>query len=83
LAIHTSNVAAVSSGPAPAFCRALIHPADEILGKLSEAAARIVQFFGLLTAAREEDFVESGGAGRIGLQEKLDLDRNCLEAAYE
>jgi hypothetical protein len=83
LSIHTSNVAAVSSGPAPCLLPGLDPQADEILGKLSEAAARIVQFFGLLTAAREEDFVESGGAGRIGLQEKLDLDRNCLEAAYE
>jgi hypothetical protein len=29
---------------------------------LPEAAARIVEFFGLLAAARKEDFVERGGA---------------------
>jgi hypothetical protein len=57
--------------------------ADEILGKLSETPARVVEFFGLLTASCEKDLAESGGAGRIGLQENIDSARNRFEAAYE
>ncbi len=58
-------------------------PADEILGELPETAARVVQFFGFLAAAREEGLVESCGTCRIGLQKNIDPGRHSFEVAHE
>jgi hypothetical protein len=52
-------------------------------GLLPEAAARIVEFLGLLLAAREEGLVKSGRARRIGLLKLLDLRRHFFQAAHE
>ena len=81
--IHPSNLAARFVRIGSSHLPGLDPPADEILSELSETAARIVEFFGSFSAAREEGLLESGGARRIGLLKFVGLRRSRFEAAYE
>src|ERR1039457_3732189 len=57
--------------------------ADRILSELPETAARIVEFFGLRMASREESLTERDGPCRLHCGDLPDVGRDLLQAAYE
>ncbi len=57
--------------------------ADQILGKLPEAAAGVVQFLGLLVAARKEGLAKAGRARWIGLHQRADFLLDRFQVANE
>jgi hypothetical protein len=61
----------------------LIQAADEILGKLSEAAAGIVKFIRLRVASSQEGLIECYAPYRFGSGDGADFGGNFLKSPDE